>query len=87
MTLNKLQPGQRATLQDLPQGLVRIQAVRLGLMPGTEITCVFRVNRGPVIISKNLQQIAIGQELARQITVNTQAEEGKAVGKTAERWN
>jgi len=56
-------------------------------MPGTEITCVFRVNRGPVIISKNLQQIAIGQELARQITVNTQAEEGKAVGKTAERWN
>lgn len=86
MTLNQLQPGQKATLQALPEGLVRVQAIRLGLMPGTEITCVHSLNKGPVIIKKNFQQIAVGQALANEITVKSLSGEVNCDAKNPNRW-
>lgn len=86
MTLNQLQPGQKAKLQNLPTGLVKVQAIRLGLTPGTEVTCVCQINKGPVVISKNFQQIAIGQELAKQIEVETTVGKVHSDGKKPERW-
>ncbi len=87
MTLNQLLPGQKALLQELPEGLVRSQAIRLGLMPGTEIVCVHKLPRGPVIIKKNKQQIAIGEALAARINVkSTQKGESKG-GKEPQKWN
>jgi ferrous iron transport protein A len=86
VTLNQLSPGQRASLEELPQGLIRSQAVRLGLMPGTEITCVQKLPKGPVIIRKNYQQIAVGAALADQITVKEIDEGVPKRGKRPSRW-
>ncbi len=87
MTLNQLIPGQKALLQDLPEGLVRSQAIRLGLIPGTEIVCVHKLPRGPVIIKKNMQQIAIGEALAARINIKCLEKGVEKGGKKPQRWN
>jgi len=86
MTLNQLNRGQTVILMDLPSGIIRSQAVRLGLMPGTEVTCVQKMPKGPVIIRKNRQQIAVGEALAAQITVKALGQEVVSDGKRAQRW-
>ena len=86
MTLNQLNRGQTVILLDLPSGIIRSQSVRLGLMPGTEVTCVQKMPKGPVIIRKNHQQIAVGEALAAQITVKALGQEVARDGKRAQRW-
>lgn len=87
MTLDQLAPGQKAVLRELPEGIIRSQAIRLGLMPGTEIVCVHKLNKGPVIIRKNYQQIAVGEALATQITIKKHSEEVAKSGESPDRWS
>lgn len=46
-------------------------ALRFGIEVGNNIEVVNNLPGGPIIIQKNQQQIAIGRQLANQITVET----------------
>jgi len=46
-----------------------LQAIRFGIGSGAEITVCKKIPGGPVIVSRNQQEIAIGQDLASSILV------------------
>ncbi len=69
MTLDRMKRGQRCRILSIPSELVRAQALRFGIAEGEVVTCCEVIPAGPVVISKNRQEIAIGRGLARQIEV------------------
>jgi Fe2+ transport system protein FeoA len=69
MTLDKGKKGMMIKVLDIPDELVRAQIIRFGIMEGAVITCEEVVPAGPVIITRNNQEIAIGRNLAKRIMV------------------
>lgn len=69
MTLEKVQRGERVSVQRIADKTARMQALRFGIGEGAEIHCDEIIPGGPIIISNHGQQIAIGRGLARQIIV------------------
>lgn len=69
MTLDKVKRGQKIRITYLPDDLFKSQVIRLGIYEGTVVICREVLPAGPVVISKNRQEIAIGRKLARLIGV------------------
>lgn len=71
LTLDQAGKGQKITIKKIPDGVVRVQAIRFGIGEGSAILCVEKLPKGPVIIRKGWQEIAIGRKLAASILVET----------------
>lgn len=69
MTLDKGKKGMTVKIVSIPDELIRSQIIRFGIMEGSVVTCEEVVPAGPIIVSRNRQEIAIGRNLARQIKV------------------
>ncbi|MDW7674990.1 MAG: ferrous iron transport protein A [Bacillota bacterium] len=69
MTLDKSKKGMLVKILDIPDQLVRAQIIRFGITAGATVTCEEIVPGGPVIVSRNRQEIAIGRSLASQIKI------------------
>ncbi len=69
-TLDTARKGKYITILALPQGLVKVQLIRLGISEGDKIFCLERLPGGTVVIQKNRQEIALGHELAKQILIS-----------------
>jgi len=69
VTLDKVKRGQKIRITYLPDDLFKSQVIRLGIYEGTVVICREVLPAGPVVISKNRQEIAIGRKLARLIGV------------------
>lgn len=69
MTLDKCKRGQKLKIMNIPDDVVRAQAIRFGIAEGTIVTCEEVVPAGPVVLGMFKQQIAIGRELAKSISV------------------
>ena len=69
MTLDKAKKGQMMMIKSIPDSLIRAQAIRFGINEGTIVTCREIVPAGPVIVERQKQEIAIGRNLAKSITV------------------
>jgi ferrous iron transport protein A len=69
MTLDQVKRGQKVEICQIPDELVRAQAIRFGVGEGTVVICAEKLFAGPVIISKGQQELAIGRGLARKIAV------------------
>ena len=69
MTLAEAQRGQKLTISQIPDSIVRAQAIRFGITEGAEVECAEKLPAGPVIISKGRQEIAVGRRLAESIRV------------------
>jgi ferrous iron transport protein A len=65
-----LPAGRSGRISSLPLGTFRSQAIRLGLAEGATITVWERIPRGPVVIRRGLQEVALGRNLARAIVVD-----------------
>lgn len=70
MTMDRIRRGQTFTITNIPDALIRAQAIRFGIAEGETVLCAEVVPAGPIVISKNKQEIALGRGLARQITVD-----------------
>jgi len=70
-TLDKIKKGTYFTIEKLPSGVVKVQLIRLGLSEGDTILCLERLPGGTIIVQKNRQEIAIGFELAKLISVRS----------------
>ncbi|MCL4441394.1 MAG: ferrous iron transport protein A [Firmicutes bacterium] len=77
MTLDKVRRGQKIRIISLPDELTRAKLIRFGIAEGTVVICQEVVPAGPVVISRNRQEIAIGRNLARLIGVEPLVEGSK----------
>lgn len=69
MTLDQAKRGQKIIIDNIPNKEIKIQAIRLGIYEGAKVNCSGKIPFGPVILSNRMQEIAIGRNLARSISV------------------
>ena len=69
MSLNELKRGQSATITNVPDENLRIQLLRFGIINGTQVSCHCKLPFGPVVLKYGGQEIALGREIARQVTI------------------
>jgi Fe2+ transport system protein FeoA len=69
LTLDGIEKGQYCRILSIPDGMIKAQALRLGISEGEIVACREKVPAGPVVIAKNRQEIAVGRRLARLIKV------------------
>ncbi|MDD3013413.1 MAG: FeoA family protein [Candidatus Gastranaerophilales bacterium] len=66
--LSEVKVGQKAEIfKFIDSSNIKLFSSRFGIEEGQLITCIAKP--GPVVISKNQQEIAIGRDLSRQIYV------------------
>ncbi|MDX2107396.1 MAG: ferrous iron transport protein A [Candidatus Melainabacteria bacterium] len=71
MNLADAKDGQKLLVVEMANETVNKQALRFGIGRGSLITVQKNISKGPVIISRNQLEIAIGRELALQIKVSS----------------
>ena len=69
ITLDKAQKGKPVTIVNLPAGNIKSQLIRLGITEGDTVKCIERLPGGTIVLQKNRQEIAVGFDLARKISV------------------
>lgn len=69
MILSQVKPGDFVYIVSIPDSDIRAQAIRFGIAEGVRVACAEKLPKGPVIISKGRQEIAIGRRLAESIQV------------------
>lgn len=68
-TLDCIRKGERIEILSVDDQYARIQALRFGMAEGALVECVTRVPAGPLVIKSGRQEIAVGRELAKRISV------------------
>lgn len=69
MTLDQVKRGQKIIIDNIPNNAIKIQAIRLGIYEGARVNCSGKIPFGPIILSNRMQEIAIGRNLARSISI------------------
>lgn len=69
MGLDKVRAGEEVIIKEIPDSETKTQFIRFGIGEGSTVVCHSKIPFGPVVLRKNRQEIAIGRELARTITV------------------
>jgi Fe2+ transport system protein FeoA len=69
MKLTDAKDGQKLEVIEVEGQSASMQALRFGIDAGSRITVQKNISGGPVIISKNQLEIAIGREIALAISV------------------
>ena len=69
MKLTEARDGQHLEVVAVEGQQASLQALRFGIDSGSKITVQKNISGGPVIISKNLVEIAIGRDIAVAISV------------------
>jgi len=69
MTLDKIKKGQEVIIKKIKKSDGKRFAYRFGLNEGCKVKCIGKINNGPIIIRKNNQEIAIGNNIAKEIEI------------------
>lgn len=69
MTLSNVNKDEIFTVISMPDGEIRSQAIRLGVFEGAVLKCVYNIKGGPIVLDNKGQEIAIGYNIAKSITV------------------
>lgn len=69
MCLDQIRTGEEVIIKEIPDSMAKTQFIRFGIGEGSKVVCHSKIPFGPVVLRKNRQEIAIGRELARTITV------------------
>jgi len=77
MTMADIKRGNKFKIVDIPDEVVRVQALRFGISEGAEVECSEKIPGGPVILKRNFQEIAIGRKLAEKIIIETENESAR----------
>lgn len=70
MTLEQAKPGDKLIIKHINDSLMRMQAIRFGVMEGAAVICTEKLPYGPVVIRRGRQELAVGRALARRISVS-----------------
>lgn len=69
MTLDQVKAQQEVCITGIP-GSIKAELIRLGLCCGDKLKCIAKIPDGPIVLEKDLIEIAIGNSYAKQIQVN-----------------
>ena len=69
MCLDQIRTGEEVIIKEIPDTMAKTQFIRFGIGEGSSVICHTKIPFGPVVLRKNRQEIAIGRELAKIITV------------------
>lgn len=67
--LNEVETGQEFMIEEVPDLDLRTRLLRLGFLDGT-VRCRYSLRKGPVIISRNGTDLAIGDVEAEKVRVS-----------------
>ncbi|HEY3317707.1 MAG TPA: ferrous iron transport protein A [Coriobacteriia bacterium] len=73
-TLDQAKRGDKMVVLGVDDDRARIHAIRFGMGEGACVQCVTRIPAGPIVLRSGRQEIAVGRELAKRITVRPQTE-------------
>ena len=68
-TLDQARRGDDMVVVGVDDPQARIHAIRFGMGEGAKVKCVTRIPAGPIVLRSGRQEIAVGRELAKRITV------------------
>jgi Fe2+ transport system protein FeoA len=68
-TLDKAKRGDCMVVTSVDDVSARMHAIRFGMAEGAKVTCVTRIPAGPIVLRSGRQEIAVGRELAKRISV------------------
>ena len=68
MKLNQARSGEKFMLEFIP-ATIKAELIRMGLCEGDKIECLVKIPGGPVVLIKDLQEIAIGNNYAKEIQI------------------
>lgn len=69
MSIEIMRRGDKATIGNIVQEELRVQLLRFGITEGCQVQCLTNIPFGPVVLRYGGQEIALGRELARQVTI------------------
>jgi len=69
MCLSEIKRGQTVQVTRIRDEVIRTQFIRFGIGEGSRICCLEKIPCGPFMLRHNLQEIAIGREIAKKIEV------------------
>ncbi|MCL4496139.1 MAG: ferrous iron transport protein A [Firmicutes bacterium] len=69
MTLLDAEIDTTVRIEQISLAPSRMQAIRLGLVPGATVQVVQKLLHGPVVVMQKGRNLAIGYDLARHIVV------------------
>lgn len=76
MRLDQVKRGDLIKILSISDPRVKEQALRMGIDEGAVLTCAEVIPAGPVVLGKRRQELAIGRELARNISVEVLSRAG-----------
>lgn len=62
--------GNQFRITRLPDGVEKMQLIRMGVCEGDMVSCIERLPGGTMVIQRNRQEIAIGSGLAKRIEIS-----------------
>ena len=69
MNLSDIKKGQIFKIINIANHSARQQTIRLGMGEGSTVYCSNKVPNGPIILKLGMQEVAIGRNLANEITI------------------
>lgn len=69
MVLADVKKNQQFKILSVPDDVIRAQTIRFGINSGSIVSCDEIIPAGPVIVRKNKQEIAVGNNLAKEIVI------------------
>lgn len=70
MQLSTIRKGMRVRIEQLPEGEMRSQFIRIGLMEGVTVSCLEKLPGGTIVLGLNHQEVALSDELASAILIS-----------------
>lgn len=68
-TLADARAGDKFIVTNVDDERARVTALRFGMAEGACVHCVTRIPAGPIVLRSGRQEIAVGRDLARRISV------------------
>ncbi len=68
-TLDEAKRGDEMVVTGVDDAAARIHAIRFGMGEGACVRCVTKIPSGPIVLKSGRQEIAVGRELAKRISV------------------
>lgn len=70
MFLHEIKTNQDFLIKRIP-GDIKAELMRLGVCEGDKLKTLIKIPQGPIVLMKDLQEIAVGENLSKKIEVQS----------------
>ena len=69
MTIAEANKGETVRVMAMPPGIARTQILRLGIVEGSQVTCMLNIPADPVVECQGNLKVALGRRIASRMEV------------------